>query len=79
MKPIYLDLPGVAEAVSLSESVVKQLVRQKQFPQPRELSRRRVAWLVREVEEWAEKRPVSTLLPPGASQSAIPQDERQAA
>lgn len=79
MKPIYLDLQAVAEVVSLSESAVKHLVRQKQFPQPREISRRRVAWLVREVEEWAEKRPVSTQLPPGSSQPESPQDVLQAA
>lgn len=79
MKPIYLDLQGVAEAVSLSESSVKKLVRQNQFPQPRLLSGRRVAWLVREVESWAEARPVSDLLPPGIGGSQSLQDEPQAA
>jgi prophage regulatory protein len=79
MKPLYIDLTQVAETVCLSESVVKQLVREKKFPQPRELSRRRVAWLVREVEEWAEKRPVSTMLPPGFSQPEETRGEQQAA
>ncbi|MDN7537010.1 helix-turn-helix transcriptional regulator [Burkholderia cenocepacia] len=64
MKPIYLDLPGVATALSLSESTVKKMVREKNLPPPRELSGRRVGWLVRELEEWAEGRPVSTMLPP---------------
>ncbi len=62
--PIFLDLPATAEAVSLSESTVQELVRQGQFPAPRQLSGRRVGWLVREVTEWAESRPVSQLLPP---------------
>lgn len=64
MKPIYLDLPRVAEVVSLSETQVQKLVREAKFPKPRELSSRRVGWLVREVEAWAEARPVSNLLPP---------------
>jgi prophage regulatory protein len=62
--PIFLDLPAVVQAVALSESTVQELVRQGQFPAPRQLSGRRVGWLVREVTEWAESRPVSQLLPP---------------
>lgn len=68
----YLDLPGVAVAVSLSESTVQKLVRDGAFPKPRKISGNRVAWLVREVETWAEERPVSDLPPPpntGASKS----------
>lgn len=64
IRPIYVDLPTVASIVSLSESGVQRLVREEQFPKPRVISSRRVAWLVREVEEWAEARPVSDLLPP---------------
>ncbi|WP_081588244.1 helix-turn-helix transcriptional regulator [Paraburkholderia phenoliruptrix] len=64
MKPLYLDLPAVAAAVSLSETSVQKLVRESLFPRPRMLSGRRVAWLTREVEAWAEARPVSDLLPP---------------
>lgn len=63
-RPIYLDRPAVAEFVALSESTVEKLVRENGFPKPRILSGRRVAWLVREVVEWAESRPVSDLLPP---------------
>ncbi|RQY60962.1 AlpA family phage regulatory protein [Burkholderia stagnalis] len=64
MKPIYLDLPAVAEVVSLSEATVQKLVREQKFPKPRILSDRRVAWLTREIEAWAEGRPVSDLAPP---------------
>lgn len=60
----YLDLPSAAASVGLSETTVQQLVRQNEFPQPRELSARRVGWLVREVQEWSEARPVSKMLPP---------------
>ncbi|WP_407280561.1 AlpA family phage regulatory protein [Aromatoleum evansii] len=64
VKRIYVDLPTAAEAVSLSPTTVQELVRQKLFPEPRQLSGRRVGWLLREIEEWAESRPTSTLLPP---------------
>lgn len=64
MKPIYLELDAVAGAVALAASTVQRLVREGAFPKPRQLSGRRVAWLVREVEEWAEARPVSDLPPP---------------
>lgn len=64
MKPIYLDLPSVSEVVSLSSASIQRLVRENSFPKPRVLSGRRVAWLTREVEEWAEARPVSDLPPP---------------
>ncbi len=64
MPIMYLELPAVATCVALSESTVQRLVRENAFPAPRELSGRRVAWLVREVHEWAEARPVANNLPP---------------
>ncbi|HHX4054169.1 TPA: helix-turn-helix transcriptional regulator [Burkholderia contaminans] len=64
MKPIYLDIASVSDATSLSPAVIHKLVRQEQFPKPRTLSGRRVGWLTREVEAWAEGRTVSEFLPP---------------
>jgi prophage regulatory protein len=64
IKPAYLDLPGLCSFVALSESTVQKMVREHEFPPPRQISGRRVGWLVREVEEWAESRPVSDLPPP---------------
>ena len=64
MKPIYLELEAVAGAVALAATTIQRLVREGHFPKPRQLSGRRVGWLVREVEEWAEQRPVSDLAPP---------------
>ena len=61
---LVIDLEGVADALSLSVSTVQDMVRREEFPAPRMLSRRRVGWLIREVEEWVESRPVSKLLPP---------------
>ena len=51
MKPAILDLPGVCGYVALSESTVQKLVREAEFPKPRQLSGRRVGWLTREVDE----------------------------
>lgn len=64
LKPLYLDLHAVCEIVNLAPATLQLMVRQEQFPKPRQLSARRVGWLVREVEDWAEQRPVSDLLPP---------------
>ncbi|WP_081935647.1 AlpA family phage regulatory protein [Burkholderia sp. 9120] len=64
VKPLYLDLDSVCSIVSLAPATVQLLVRQSQFPKPRLLSGRRVGWLLREIEEWAEQRPISDLLPP---------------
>ena len=61
---MFLDLQDVAEAVALSTRGVQRLIQEGNFPKPRAVSVRRVAWLTREVEEWCEARPVSTCLPP---------------
>ncbi len=63
IKPLYLDRKSVAAFVSLSVPTMERMVVQGIFPAPRQLTGKRVGWLVREVEEWAESRPVSTNLP----------------
>ncbi len=64
LKRLFVTLEETAEILSLSVSTVQELVRTQNLPAPRKLSGRRVGWLVRELEEWAEARPVSDLLPP---------------
>jgi len=64
VKPAYLDREQTAAFVAVSESTLLSLVRQGEFPKPRQLSKQRTAWLLREVEEWCEGRPVSGLPPP---------------
>lgn len=64
LKPLYLELESVSAALGLGVATIQRLVRQDSFPKPRQLSGRRVGWLVREIEEWAEARPVSNLPPP---------------
>jgi len=64
VKPLYLDMWTLTEVVSLSKTTLYKLVHEGNFPKPRVLMGHRVAWLMREVEEWAESRPVSNLPPP---------------
>lgn len=64
LKPIMIDLEAVAEITGLSESTVQSLIRANDFPEPRKASARRSCWLLREIEAWAESRPVSDFLPP---------------
>ncbi|WP_082448724.1 helix-turn-helix domain-containing protein [Xylophilus sp. Leaf220] len=64
MKPAYLEKGDAAQYLAISESTLERLVRQQNLPQPRLLSGRRTAFLVRELDEWAESRPVSDLPPP---------------
>lgn len=56
--PVFLDLPTVAQVVALSTATIERLEREGRFPKRRQLSGQRVGWLVREVQEWAESRPV---------------------
>ena len=69
LKPIMIDLEAVSEVTGLSESTIQSLIRVDEFPKPRKASARRSCWLLREIEEWAESRPVSDLLPPSNTES----------
>jgi prophage regulatory protein len=63
IKPAFLDKPSIAEFVCLSVDTLERMVQRGEFPASRQISTKRVGWLVREVEEWAEARPRSTGLP----------------
>lgn len=64
MKPLFVDLETAATMVALSVSTFELEVRNRRAPAPRQLSGRRVGWLVAELEQWAAERPVSQLPPP---------------
>ena len=74
--PIYVDLDEVAALTTLSTSTIQGMVTRSEFPAPRGLSGRRVAWLYREVTEWAENRPVSDILPPPNTGARKPRQYR---
>jgi prophage regulatory protein len=61
MKPLYLDIDGAAEALSLSRTTVQDGPHNST---PTGIVWSSHCWLVREVEEWAEARPLSDMLPP---------------
>jgi prophage regulatory protein len=62
--PAAIDMDQVAAYLSLSSSSIERMVRKGEFPAPRQLSGRRVAFLVKEVDEWLINRPVSDQPPP---------------
>jgi prophage regulatory protein len=64
IRPLFYGLDDVAAVLSLSTRGVQRLVQEGNFPKPRAVSTRRVAWLVREIEEWAELREFADMLPP---------------
>ena len=64
LRPAAIDVDQVAAYLSLSTSSIERMVRKGEFPAPRQLSGRRVAFLVKEVDEWLNTRPVSDQPPP---------------
>ena len=74
--PMVLDLPGVATTLCVSPSTVQLMVRQGEFPEPRQLSGRRVGWLTIEVAAWAASRPKSVQLPPPNTGAPKPRAKR---
>ena len=64
LMPIAIDKERAAEFLSLSITTLEKLQQRGDFPKPRQLSDRRVAYLVSELTEWMYSRPVSNLLPP---------------
>lgn len=63
LSPAAIDADTAAAYVSLSLSTIESLERAGEFPRRRQLSGRRVGFLVRELDEWLESRPTSDLLP----------------
>lgn len=77
--PMVLDLPSVATTLCVSVSTVQQMVRDGKFPEPRQLSDKRVGWLAIEVAIWAASRPKSTQLPPHNTGARKPRAKQAAA
>jgi prophage regulatory protein len=77
--PMVLDLPSVATTLCVSVSTVQQMVREGKFPEPRQLSDKRVGWLAIEVATWAASRPKSTQLPPHNTGARKPRAKQAAA
>lgn len=67
-KPAALGRQEAAAYLSLSTTMVEELTAAGAgFPQPVQLSKRRVAWLTAELDAWLASRPRSNCLPPEGS------------
>jgi prophage regulatory protein len=62
-KPGALSREDAAAYVSLSVSRWEKKVQRGEAPQPRQLTSRRVGWLVSELDAWLAALPVSTVEP----------------
>jgi len=71
VKPLFIEADQIVHVVRLSQPTIDGLEHQGEFPRRRKLSGRRVGYLLREVEEWAESRPVSDLLPVAVRKVAV--------
>lgn len=64
IEPVLIDIQTVTEVTGLSKSTVQKMIRENDFPKPRKASPQRTGWLLREIKEWAENRPIADFLPP---------------
>jgi prophage regulatory protein len=64
LRPAVIDEDQAAAYLSLSVSTITKMERKGEFPKKRQLAGRRVGYLLREIDEWLEARPVSNQLPP---------------
>lgn len=67
IEPFILARPDAAAFLSLSESMLDNLVAEKKLKPPRKISKGRSGWLVSELKEFGSNLPVSDLLPPKGS------------
>lgn len=58
--PVLLRRPEVSRRTGLSRTTLYRLVQSKEFPAPRQLGARAVAWVESEVSAWIESRAAGT-------------------
>ena len=63
---LVLRRPDVCTLLGFSNSTLHRLMACGDFPQPRKLGDRSVAWLRSECEAWLGARPTSDILPPSS-------------
>ena len=56
---VFFNAEEVRGVTGLSRTTVWRLEAQGDFPRRRQITAKRVGWLVSEVEEWAESRPLA--------------------
>ena len=72
--PLMVAREAAAAALGIGESTLEGLVRAGDLPPPRRISANRTGWLWRELQAFAESRPVSDLAP-GPGRRAAPADQ----
>lgn len=75
--PAVLTKELAAQYMGMSISTFERQVRLGELPKPRLTSERRVGWLRRELDEAAEKLPISELLPPENTGAKKPRGSSQ--
>jgi predicted DNA-binding transcriptional regulator AlpA len=70
--PILLDRAAVCAALAISPATLQRLVARGALAKPRRISAegRRVAWLRKDVEKFAESLPESDVAPPASGSKA---------
>jgi len=53
----FIRMPQVLEMTGLSRGTLYRYIREKSFPQPRQLGPRLLGWYLDEIEEWQATRP----------------------
>lgn len=61
--PLIVDRVNAAAALGVSDTTVEALVRSGELPPPRRISKGRTGWLWRELQQFAETRPISDAAP----------------
>lgn len=56
---MFLRLPQVLKITGLSRSTIYKLVDEGDFPKPKQLGPRAIAWDSKELADWSENRPTS--------------------
>ncbi len=70
--PLMLPREQAAAALGISERTLENLVASGDLPPPRKISKGRVGWLWRELQAFAESRPISDHLPARRAAQADP-------
>jgi prophage regulatory protein len=61
--PLMVDREQAAHALGVSQRTLENLVATGDLPPPRKISKLRVGWLWRELQAFAESRPISDHMP----------------
>ena len=61
--PTLIRRPEVTRRTGLSRTTIYRLVQAGEFPAPRQLGARAVAWIDSEVDGWIDSRPAGTRTP----------------